>query len=106
MAVRIRLRQQGKKNQQTYRLVATDARAPRDGKYLELLGWYNPFQIGTNASIDEPRIAHWLGKGAQMSEQARAIIAQCAPHIVKGWQANLLARRAREASRRRASKKA
>jgi small subunit ribosomal protein S16 len=43
MALKIRLRQQGRKNRQTYRLVVTDIRNPRDGKYLEMIGWYNPF---------------------------------------------------------------
>ncbi len=43
MVLKIRLRQQGRTNRQTYRLVVTDIRNPRDGKYLEMIGWYNPF---------------------------------------------------------------
>ena len=44
MALKIRLRQQGRKNRPFYRMVVTDVRAPRDGKYCEALGWYNPFE--------------------------------------------------------------
>ena len=44
MALKIRLRQQGRNNRPFYRLVVTDARSPRDGKYVEALGWYNPFE--------------------------------------------------------------
>ncbi len=44
MALKIRLRQQGRNNRPFYRLVVTDVRSPRDGKYVEMLGWYNPFE--------------------------------------------------------------
>ena len=44
MALKIRLRAQGRNNRETYRLVVADGRSPRDGKYMEMLGWYNPFE--------------------------------------------------------------
>ena len=79
--LKIRLRQFGKRNRTTYRLVVTDVRAPRDGKYLEMVGTYNPLAAGNEKElvINEERVAHWLGVGAQMTERARTLIKKAAP---------------------------
>ncbi|MBI3236358.1 MAG: 30S ribosomal protein S16, partial [Chlamydiales bacterium] len=83
MALKIRLRQQGRANRQTYRLVVTDVRAPRDGKYLEMLGWYNPFASENNCQVEGDRISYWVDLGAQISDSAEALITKIAPHIMK-----------------------
>src|ERR1700722_11944861 len=83
MALKIRLRQQGRTNRQTYRLVVTDIRNPRDGKYLEMIGWYNPFN-NTNASqVDIERIRYWVGLGAQITPSAQTLIARRLKHAQK-----------------------
>jgi len=72
--VKIRLRRTGCNNNTTFRVVATDERSPRDGKFLEILGWYLPKQEGVNFKIDMERIAYWLSKGAQLSETVASIV--------------------------------
>jgi small subunit ribosomal protein S16 len=65
--VKIRLSRTGRKHYHTFRIVAVDSRSPRDGRFIEVLGNYNP-NLKTDAekvTIDKPRIEHWLGKGAQ-----------------------------------------
>jgi len=82
MAVVIRLRQQGARNQQTYRLVVTQKRNPRDGKYIEMLGWYNPFQENEkNAQVKEDRISFWISQGAEVTDKAKALIKRLAPSV-------------------------
>lgn len=66
--VRIRLRRVGAKAQPSYRLVAADKEAPRDGRYLEILGFYNPRTNPATIELSEDRIYDWLSKGAQPSE--------------------------------------
>ena len=72
--VRIRLRRTGCNNNATYRVVATDARSPRDGKFLEILGWYTPKQEGENFKLNLERIAYWQSKGAQLSETVASMV--------------------------------
>jgi small subunit ribosomal protein S16 len=72
--VKIRLRRTGCNNNAAFRVVATDERSPRDGKFLEILGWYLPKQDGVNFKIDLDRVAHWLSKGAQMSETVASLV--------------------------------
>lgn len=86
MALKIRLRQQGRTNRQTYRLVVADVRSPRDGKYVEMLGWYDPTQEQNNASVDAERTSYWLSQGAEFTDHAKAIIKKVAPHVVTEWQ--------------------
>ncbi len=83
MALKIRLRQQGCNNRQTYRVVVADARCRRDGKYVEKLGWYLPYLTENNCKIDEERMDYWLQQGAQMSEQVKALAAKNAPEALK-----------------------
>ncbi|HWO94478.1 MAG TPA: 30S ribosomal protein S16 [Dehalococcoidia bacterium] len=66
--VRIRLRRQGKKRQPIYRIVVADSRAPRDGDFIETIGLYNPLTDPETVTVDEERLRHWLGHGAQPSE--------------------------------------
>jgi len=72
--VKIRLRRTGCNNNATYRVVATDERSPRDGKFLEILGWYLPKQTGENYKIDLDRVAYWQSKGAQLSETVASMV--------------------------------
>lgn len=74
MAVRIRLSRQGKKKAPFYRLVVADSRAPRDGKFIELIGTYNPMTDPAAVTINEDRALYWLGKGALPSDTARGLL--------------------------------
>ncbi len=74
MAVSIRLRREGALNSPYYRIVVSDARSPRDGKFIEHIGNYDPKQAGQNSSIDLSRVDYWLASGAQPSDTVRSII--------------------------------
>jgi len=106
MALKIRLRQQGRTNRQTYRLVVTDIRNPRDGKYLEMIGWYNPFNATNDSVVNVERMNYWLAQGAQLTPNAEALIARVAPDTMKEIRAKEHANRTKKAAKRRASKKA
>ncbi len=68
MAVKMRLRREGKKRQPFYRVVVADVRSPRDGRYLEDLGYYQPLAEPSVISIDRERALHWLGHGVKPSD--------------------------------------
>jgi small subunit ribosomal protein S16 len=106
MALKIRLRQQGRKNRQTYRLVVTDIRNPRGGKYLEMLGWYNPFSEKQDSIVHIERINYWIGQGAQITPNAQALIARVAPDVIKEIRTKVHVKRVKNAAKRRALKKA
>ncbi len=74
MAVSIRLRREGAKNRPYYRVVVADSRSPRDGKFIEILGTYDPKQTGQNSSFDVERADYWISKGAQPSDTVRSLI--------------------------------
>jgi small subunit ribosomal protein S16 len=74
MAVSIRLRREGAKNSPFYRVVVADKRSPRDGKFIELIGNYDPKKPGVNYAIDLARADYWVSKGAQPSDTVRSII--------------------------------
>ncbi len=74
MAVRLRLTRVGKKKQPTYRIVAADARAPRDGKYLEIVGTYDPRREPSAVTVDNEKAVNWLRKGAQPSERVEKLL--------------------------------
>lgn len=84
MALKIRLRQQGSANRQVYRLVVTDSRNPRDGKYIEMVGWYHPQENEPekNFSLKGDRIQHWLNLGAQLTEKAQTLVKNGVPHVI------------------------
>jgi small subunit ribosomal protein S16 len=71
--VRIRLRRIGMKKQPSYRIVAADKESPRDGRYLEILGFYNPRTEPATISLKEDRIYDWLSKGAQPSDSVNQL---------------------------------
>jgi small subunit ribosomal protein S16 len=68
MAVKLRLARVGSKKNPIYRVVAADSRAPRDGRFLEIIGRYNPQTDPSTIEIDEAKAKDWLGKGAQPTE--------------------------------------
>jgi small subunit ribosomal protein S16 len=72
--VRIRLRRMGSKGKPFYRIIVADQRAPRDGRYLDLIGTYDPLQDPPEISIDEDKIAKWIGNGAQPSESVSSLL--------------------------------
>ena len=74
MATKIRLTRLGKKKQPTYRVVVMDSRKPRDGKYIEQLGIYDPRQQPSLIKIDNERALHWLRTGAQPTERAQKLL--------------------------------
>src|SRR3990167_9829274 len=103
MALVIRMRQQGAKGRQAFRLVVTDSRNPRDGKYLEMLGWYNPFGADEkNYFLDVPRIQYWLNNGAQISDRVKSLVKRFAPEVVK----ELTQKKAAKIAKKREKKKA
>lgn len=74
--VKIRLRRIGAKKQPTYRFVVADARAPRDGRFIEILGHYNPRTEPRTVVVDEAKAREWLAKGAQPSDTVRRLFAE------------------------------
>jgi len=71
--VRIRLRRTGSAHQPSYRIVAADREAPRDGRYLEILGFYNPRTEPSTIEVKEDRIYDWMNRGAQPSESVEML---------------------------------
>jgi small subunit ribosomal protein S16 len=71
--VRIRLQRMGKKHEPTYRIVVADSRAPRDGKFIEIIGHYNPRTEPETIVVNEARALHWLRVGAQPTEAVRIL---------------------------------
>ena len=88
MPVRIRLRRVGTKNVPCYRIVVADGHSPRDGRFIENIGTYNPTKLTDNFKVDLERAKHWISKGAQPSDTVRSFIkkaeksAKAAPAVV------------------------
>ena len=74
MAVSIRLRREGAKNRPYYKVVVADSRSPRDGKFIEIIGTYEPKVAGHNSSLKLERAEYWISKGAQPSDTVRSLI--------------------------------
>ena len=74
MAVKLRLMRMGKKKQPTYRVVAADSRKARNGRFIEIVGTYNPRQEPSLIEIDNERALHWLRHGAQPSERVQKLL--------------------------------
>jgi small subunit ribosomal protein S16 len=74
MAVAIRLRREGALNSPYFKVVVTDSRSPRDGKFIEIVGTYDPKKAGQNSTLKLDRIEHWISKGAQPSDTVRSLI--------------------------------
>ena len=75
MSVSIRLRRTGTNKRPTYRVVVADTRAPRDGRFLEILGHYNPLTEPPTVKIDRAKVQAWIAKGAQPSNTVRRLLA-------------------------------
>ena len=71
--VRIRLRRTGLKGQPSYRIVAADKESPRDGRFLEIIGYYNPRTDPSTVKIKEDRVFHWMSNGAQPTESVEQV---------------------------------
>lgn len=84
MAVKIRLKKMGSKKRPFYRLIAADSRSPRDGRFLETLGHYNPMVEPAEVKIDEDKVYKWLGNGALPTESAANLLR--AEGILERWQ--------------------
>ena len=74
MAVSIRLRREGTKNRPYYKVVVADRRSPRDGKFIEIIGTYDPKIPGRNSTLNIDRVEYWISKGAQPSDTVRSLI--------------------------------
>jgi small subunit ribosomal protein S16 len=74
--VKIRLRRMGAKKQPTYRFVITDSRSPRDGRFIEIVGHYNPRSVPKTVVVDDEKVKEWLAKGAQPSDPVRRLLAE------------------------------
>jgi small subunit ribosomal protein S16 len=75
LSVKIRLRRTGAKKQASYRFVIADSRSPRDGRFLEIVGHYNPRRTPVDLVIDEEKVKRWLGRGAQPTASAAKLLA-------------------------------
>jgi small subunit ribosomal protein S16 len=76
LAVHIRLRRMGKKKRPFYRIVAADSRRARDGRFLEILGTYNPIERPAVISVKEERLTYWLNEGAETSDTVGSLLTQ------------------------------
>ncbi len=76
MAVRIRLSRKGRKNHPFYRIVAADAEAKRDGRFLEILGYYDPMQDPAIVKVHQDKLQYWLDQGAKPSTTVKSLIAK------------------------------
>ena len=74
MSVRIRLRREGSLNNPYYKVVVVDSRSPRDGKFIEIIGNYDPRKQGLNANIDLARVDYWVKNGARPSDTVRSLV--------------------------------
>ncbi len=74
MAVVLRMTRRGAKKKPFYRIVAADSRSPRDGKFLEMLGTYDPLKSENNIKIDAEKVTSWIKKGAKPSETVAALL--------------------------------
>ena len=74
MAVSIRLRREGTTNRPYYKVVVADSRSPRDGKFIEIIGTYDPKKPDHNSTLKLDRIDYWVSKGAQPSDTVRSLI--------------------------------
>ena len=76
MAVKLRLKRMGSKQKPFYRIVAADSRSPRDGKFIELVGTYNPIKGQEVVTVDEEKALKWLNNGAEPTDTVRNILSK------------------------------
>lgn len=82
MAVRIRLTRKGRKKQPYYRIIVADSEAPRDGKFLDIVGTYDPMQNPAAITLDNEKLESWIKKGAKPTETVESLIRKCTPGAV------------------------
>lgn len=76
MAVKLRLKRMGAKQKPFYRIVAADSRSPRDGRFIETVGTYDPIKKDDNIKVDEEKVLSWLNNGAQPTDTVKSILSQ------------------------------
>ncbi len=76
MAVKLRLKRSGAKKAPFYRIVAADSRSPRDGRFIEIVGYYDPTKQPAQVKVDEEKVMKWLNDGAQPSDTVRNILSK------------------------------
>ena len=76
MAVKLRLKRGGSKQKPFYRIVAADARSPRDGRFIDIVGTYNPIPANYEVTIDEEKALYWLSNGAQPTDTVRNLLSE------------------------------
>ncbi|MBB5022155.1 30S ribosomal protein S16 [Desulfurispira natronophila] len=96
MAVKIRLKRLGSKKRPFYRIVAMDARTPRDGQSLQIIGTYNPTKEPAELNVDEERALYWLGVGAEPSDTARSLLSK--KGVMEKFHQQKLAKKSTEAA--------
>ena len=74
MAVRIRLTRLGRKKKPFYRIIVADSESPRDGKFLDILGTYDPAKEPAEIKVDQDKLTHWLGKGALPTTTVKSLL--------------------------------
>jgi small subunit ribosomal protein S16 len=74
MAVKIRMTRTGATNTPSFRIVAADCRSPRDGRHIEILGWYDPKRTGEKCVLKRDRIAYWERQGAEVSDTVKSLL--------------------------------
>jgi small subunit ribosomal protein S16 len=74
MAVKLRLTRVGKTKQPQYRIVAADARSPRDGRFIEIVGHYNPLTDPSTLTVDNDKAVKWLSQGAQPTDRVKKLL--------------------------------
>jgi small subunit ribosomal protein S16 len=96
------MRQQGASSRQRFRIVVTDIRSPRDGKYVEKLGWYNPFAPNDkNCVLDIARLQFWIDHGAQISDRVKSLVKALSPDVIKEMKAKQVAKREKARAKRK-----
>lgn len=103
MALKIRMRLQGRSNRPFYRLVVIDSKTRRDGKYMECIGWYNPCEKDEDKilNLNSERLQHWLDNGAELSERVENLVCKGAPAVIKSYKEKIRARKSKETAKRR-----
>ena len=74
MAVKLRLKRMGAKKRPFYRIVAADSRSPRDGRFIEVVGTYNPILESNNITLDEEKVTKWINNGAEPTDTVKSIL--------------------------------
>ena len=76
MAVKLRLKRMGSKQKPFYRIVAADSRSPRDGRFIESIGTYNPLLKENVLTVDEEKVSKWLDNGAQPTDTVKSLLSK------------------------------